>query len=171
MNSSARPRHLHLFGRRRNEQTSAQRLPENVLGGVEHGVRKQIMATICVINYDLSLGTMLADLLADRGMDRVVSCSGNDAYHRLAQGDIDLVIVDLMTKMPESGWDVLTYMQMHPQLRRLPAIVCSAVTDELLSKEAWLHQHNISILEKPFELDEFYQCVDTALGRATPASA
>lgn len=170
MGSGVPRRHLHLSLGGQKQHTDARRLAISRCDGVRQRVRKQIMATICVINDDPSLVTLLADLLSDREEDSVVCCDSREAYQCLERGDVDLVIVDLLTKKPEGGWDILTYLQMHPRLRHLPTIVCSGVTDELLSKEEWLRQHNISVLEKPFELEELYRCVDTVLGRSSPAS-
>ena len=123
------------------------------------------MATICVINDNPVLSTLLAELLSDREDDRVLCCTSTDVYEVLKRDDVDLIILDVMTKKPDGGWDVLTYLQMHPRLHAIPVIVCSAVDDELRSKEEWLRAHNAEIVEKPFELEELYGPVDAALGR------
>lgn len=123
------------------------------------------MATICVINDNPVLRTLLAELLSDRADDRVVCCTSTDVFDHLKRDGTDLIILDVMTKNPESGWDVLTFLQMHPRLCTLPVIVCSVVNDELLSKQEWLRAHHIDIVEKPFELEELYGPVDEALGR------
>lgn len=98
-------------------------------------------------------------------------CDSADAYDRLKRDSVDLVIIDLMTKKPEGGWDLLTFLQMHPRLRALPTVICSAVNDELVSKQEWLREHGIGILEKPFDLEDLYGQVDSALGRGVPTQA
>jgi DNA-binding response OmpR family regulator len=125
-----------------------------------------MMATICVINDNTVLSTLLAEILSDRGDDRVLCCTSTDVFDLLKRDTVDLIILDVMTKNPESGWDVLTFLQMHPRLSSLPVIVCSAANDELCAKKEWLRAHRIAIVEKPFELEELDGPVDAALGRS-----
>jgi DNA-binding response OmpR family regulator len=124
------------------------------------------MATLCVINDNSALGTLLADLLSDWRGDCLLCWTSRDAFDDLTRARADLVILDVMTTTPESGWDILTFLKMHPRLCSLPVIVCSAVNEELFSKEEWLRAHHIEILRKPFDLEELYGLVDAALGRA-----
>ncbi len=123
------------------------------------------MARIAIINDDPNSAALLADLLEDRGWDVVTCCDGHSAFGLLKDESPDLVVLDLLTKKPEGGWDILTFLQLHPILRDTPVIVSSGPSDELLAKEEWLQDHDIPLLPKPFEIDELYQRVDTALKR------
>lgn len=126
------------------------------------------MARICVVGENLTMTRLLGELL--EGMHEVQYCDAESAYDTLKQGGFDLVILDVVWSNPEGGWDVLTYLQLHPALHDIPVVVCSGPSYELVVKREWLKQRGIGILEKPFEMDDLDGRVDAALGHIQHAS-
>jgi CheY-like chemotaxis protein len=126
------------------------------------------MARICVVGENLTMSRLLGELL--EGPHEVQYCDAESAYDTLRQGIFDLIVLDVAWSNPEGGWDVLTFLQLHPTLHKIPVVVCSGPSYELIVKREWLKQRGIGILEKPFELDDLDGHIGTALGHMQNAS-
>jgi DNA-binding NtrC family response regulator len=89
--------------------------------------------------------------------------------HDLTPDDIvdsrpDLLIVDLLLDIGDlQGWDVVTLVGAHRDLRSVPIIVCSADGRALAAHSAAIARGNMAILAKPFTLDELDQLVRRGL--------
>ena len=71
------------------------------------------------------------------------------AYAALAAAPPDLVILDLRMETIDAGWDVLTYIQLHPRLCEIPIVLCTAGIHDLEHRRDWLREHDIDVLSKP----------------------
>jgi response regulator RpfG family c-di-GMP phosphodiesterase len=58
----------------------------------------------------------------------------------------------------------LEIIKLDPATSSIPIIVCSAAVDDLRSHEPWLMHHGIVTLAKPFDIDDLYKRVESALG-------
>jgi hypothetical protein len=65
----------------------------------------------------------------------------------------------------EAAWDFLTLVHLDPVLRHTPIVACAATCDDLLAREEWLYHHGISLVHKPFDLDELNNTIAKLLGR------
>jgi DNA-binding response OmpR family regulator len=111
----------------------------------------------------------MADALGDHGWE-VVPCAEPLVAHQLLRDtNPDLIVLDLRIEGQYSGWDLLTFLQLHPTLHRVPVILCTAAIDEINQRSAWLQEHGIATLIKPFELDELYALIEERLQTALPA--
>ncbi len=92
------------------------------MNGVQHS------ASIILIDDDRELGTMLTDFLGPDRLELTVCGSGEDGLQRLASGNFDLIILDIM--LPGiSGLDALK------QIRRssdIPVIMLTARGDAVV---------------------------------------
>ena len=71
------------------------------------------MKTIALIDYDMHIGEILANILTQEGFSVLWADSGTEALELLAQNRPDLVLLDLM--MPGlSGEEVLPYIKNIP---------------------------------------------------------
>jgi DNA-binding response OmpR family regulator len=133
-----------------------------------------VAARIAVIDDDADFRQFMVDALEDQGWE-VMACSGVPAaYDLLRDAPPDAVLLDLRLDRRIAGWDVLTFLQLHPALHRIPVVLCTAAVDELQRRREWLQAHGIPTLTKPFELDELYTLVHDLIVRheaATPAAA
>ena len=75
----------------------------------------------------------------------------------------DAVLLDIRLREKQRGWDVLEQLQAEPDTRTIPVVVWSGDVRRLDEKQAWLADHHIPVLAKPFDLDEMYACLDQAL--------
>lgn len=125
------------------------------------------MICVCVIAEEKGFSTLLTDLLEP---DFEVSTGwGDDAYRVLTETKCDLVLLDLAWSYPERGWNILTFMRLHPRLSKIPVLLCMPPSDEVLAKEDWLNERGIYILEKPFELDTLEAAIASTAGPSVSA--
>ena len=130
------------------------------MGHVKEGV---VMARIAVVNDDTVFLDMMAAVLKERGWETDVYRVGDTAFHELKKQPPDLIILDIRMESQESGWTLLELLTLDRDMARIPVVVCSAAIFDLRAHEAWLNEHGIAVLPKPFDIAHLYQQVDTAL--------
>lgn len=121
------------------------------------------MARIAVIDDDHDFHELMADMFADRGWELVSCLDAAGAFTMLHEERPDLVILDIRLNSARSGWEILTFLQLHPHLADIPVLVCSAAVPELSERAGWLQQHGVKILQKPFDIAALYEAVEEAL--------
>ena len=105
---------------------------------------------ILVVDDDLAILDMIAELLGYEGYQVITTTQGSAAVARAKVDPPALILLDLM--MPEmSGWQVVAALQASQQTRSIPIILLSARRD-LPATAAELGI--TTFLEKPFELDD-----------------
>ncbi len=104
------------------------------------------MKKIAIIDDDIHIGNMLAEVLTQEGYDVLRAYSGTEALYLLAQNKPDLVLLDLM--LPGlSGEEVLTHIQ------NIPVIILSAKVD-VQDKVNLLLSGADDYITKPFDIKE-----------------
>ena len=126
------------------------------------------MATgrIAVVNDDTAFLQLMHDLLTEEGYDPVICKEGDRAYEHIKQQQPRLVILDIRMEHPDTGWMVLECVRLDPETADIPVIICSADTQRIREKAAYLREHNCDILEKPFLLSELLSKVAAYVGPA-----
>jgi DNA-binding NtrC family response regulator len=122
------------------------------------------MTRIAVINDDAVLLDMMTTALGEKGWNVDNYRESTTAYQALKQNPPELIILDIRMETPEAGWNVLELLTLDHEMSRIPVIVCSAAVFDLRAHEQWLTENGIGILPKPFNLDQLYDKVETALG-------
>ena len=101
------------------------------------------MKTIAIIDDDIHIGNMLAELLKKENYNILRAYSGTEALYLLSEKKPDLVLLDLMLPgLP--GEEVL------PKIKGIPVIVISAKVD-VDSKINLLLSGAVDYLTKPFD--------------------
>ena len=116
------------------------------------------MKTIAIIDDDVYIGDMLADVLTQEGYRTLRAYSGTEALYLLSQNRPDLVLLDLM--LPGlSGEEVL------PHVQNIPVIVLSARAD-VRDKVNLLLGGAADYLTKPFDTQELLARITVQLRKA-----
>lgn len=118
---------------------------------------------VLVVNDDSAFLELMNMLLTDEGMEVISLKESKTAFDRIKEEHPNLVILDIRLEHPESGWQLLQLIRLHPDTHDIPVIVCSADTRFLRDKEQQLEQKGCCILEKPFDLQELLATVKKAL--------
>ncbi len=121
--------------------------------------------TILVVDDEVGVATLLAELLADEGYRTTTARNGAEALDKVRASAPDLVITDFMMPI-RNGLELCYTLQADPRTRTIPIILISAVADQippdLIEADA--------MLAKPLDFDALLACVATLLRRPTPAA-
>ncbi len=93
------------------------------------------MTKLLVVDDESSIRLLYAQELAEEGHDVTTACSAVDAAEKLAQGDFDLVVLDIKLKN-ESGLDLL--QKIVKERHEMPVILCTAFSFYKDDFSAWL---------------------------------
>ncbi len=116
------------------------------------------MKTIAIIDDDIPIGDMLAEVLTQEGYAVLRAYSGTEALYLLSQSKPDLVLLDLM--LPGlSGEEVL------PHIKGIPVIVLSAKVD-VQDKVNLLLGGAADYMTKPFDTKELLARITVQLRKA-----
>jgi CheY-like chemotaxis protein len=111
----------------------------------------------------------MGEIFAERHWTMLAVEDAATAVAALKHARPDAALLDVRPSGKRSGWDVLEQLQAEPDTRTIPVVIWSGDGHCLDEKRAWLADHRIRLLPKPFDLDELYACLDQALdARQTP---
>ena len=125
---------------------------------------------ILVVDDRENLLTLLRMLLEDEHYQVSVLQEGRGAVDRIRENPPDLLILDL--KLADaSGLDILESLRAHSGTADIPVIVYTAAVIEAESVANLISSNparytNVSVLQKPFELDTLLERVQEVLGAA-----
>jgi DNA-binding response OmpR family regulator len=116
-------------------------------------------ATILVVDDEVYIADMIADVLEDEGYRVICAHDGARALEQIQQDGFDLLITDNM--LPHiNGVGLIAYMHDHPKVET-PVILMSAVRQVETPP-------GVGFLPKPFEIERLSGLVDQLL--PTPAA-
>lgn len=93
-----------------------------------------------------------------------VQMSGEAALKSLNTRVVDLIIADINV-VGMSGFELLATIQNDPGLRKIPVILCSALSDDP-TKERALTSGAVGFLPKPYALDALKRMVEMTLAKS-----
>lgn len=118
---------------------------------------------IVVVDDQQTMRELLTDVLEEEGY-RIVTCSSRaQAVECIQREQPDLVILDLWLETPNDGWDVCADLAHNPATAQIPIILCTATDAERRQPPEALQAASLAFLDKPFELTELLDAVETAL--------
>ncbi len=121
------------------------------------------MVKIAVVNDDIDFIDAIKILLSEFGNYKVsVIHEGEKAYQVIKAEPPDLIILDIRMDTPHRGWSILDLLKLDPKTNPIPVIICTATTINE-EKTNWLKKHNITLLLKPFEINDLKMLVDIML--------
>ena len=114
--------------------------------------REQGPRRIVVVDDDRQLADLMREFLTDEGYAVEVCAHGDQAFAVIRSLLPDLIILDV--RMAEiGGLGVLYLLSTDPQTRRIPVLMCTAVSaGEMQPWQEVLDQKGVPVLYKPFEL-------------------
>lgn len=119
---------------------------------------------IAVVNDDTTFLELMHDLLTSEGYRTAIWKEGDMAYEMIKEHRPLLVILDIRMERPDTGWMVLELMRLDPETAKIPVIICSADTERIRAKEAYLREKACDVLEKPFLLEDLLAKVHAFIG-------
>jgi CheY-like chemotaxis protein len=116
---------------------------------------------VLVVEDDLNLRQLTADVLTCHGYDVVLAQHGLEALERLSERSPDLVLLDLQMPVMD-GWQFRAEQQRleEPGLANIPVLLLTAA-DRAHEHAATLNA--VGVIEKPFDPERLLSAVRTAL--------
>jgi CheY-like chemotaxis protein len=91
--------------------------------------KEQIMAKILVVDDDPDFVEITRIILENNGYDVVSASDSNEAIEKMRNDKPDLVLLDIMMSQPLDGVEVSKKMLEDDNLKKVPIIVVSSITD------------------------------------------
>ncbi len=107
---------------------------------------------IGVIEDDLDIGALYAEILADEGYDVALWTTGAGAFAFVQRINPVLVILDMHMETRDAGLQVAERLCADPATNQIPVIVCSAGIDTERAKRARLEAMGCKIHGKPIDI-------------------
>ncbi len=128
-------------------------------------------ARIAVIDDDVDVLTLLQELLTEEGYEALTVQVRTADVLRLRQLAPALIILDISTESPTTGWELLERMHRASALHATPVIVSAADAPSLAERRGALEARGDAVLIKPFDLSNLLTLVEQLTGRSgAPAS-
>lgn len=122
--------------------------------------------TIVVIEDDINIANILTQSLEKNGYAVKTITSGLDGFNVVKKSIPDLVLLDIMLPQMD-GLDILAQMKMNDKTKRIPVIMCTALS-EMKDVEKCLSMGANGYITKPFDINRVLAKVSAVLNQ--PAS-
>lgn len=84
----------------------------------------------------------------------------------------DLILLDYMWAGDDSGWALLQMLRMNPGTSQIPMVLCTGAVKQVEALRAHLHEMQVRVILKPFNIDELTKEIAAELQTApAPANA
>jgi CheY-like chemotaxis protein len=117
--------------------------------------------TILVVDDELGAIEVVATALEDEGYRVLTAANGRHGLERLAEGPVDLVVVDFMMPLLD-GTAMGRAMLQDPALCKIPIIMMSAVGESLVRER---FDGYSAFLRKPFRINALLDTVYRVLAK------
>ena len=119
---------------------------------------------VVYVDDDLDLTRLVEAELQDAGYEITIANDGEEGIETILGAQPDLVILDVM--MPKmNGWEVCKYLRSTEAFATVPVLMLTGigpVVNDMTSPLYGASDH----LDKPFEMEELVERVDTLLAKA-----
>lgn len=113
---------------------------------------------ILVCEDEPTLVELFDEFLSDAGYE--VTCSLTCLpIPRVAALEPDLIIVDYMMGAHSNNGHYLRQLRESPETAGIPLLLCTAARQREASLETFLQRERITVVHKPFEIEEFVRTV------------
>jgi chemosensory pili system protein ChpA (sensor histidine kinase/response regulator) len=130
------------------------------------------MAAVLLVEDDADTREVVRMLLEEEGYSVVCAADGQEAVAYLASCEEIPCLVLLDLQMPRvGGVAVLRWMSGHPKAKGLPVAVMSARPETKgAAIAAKFREHVISVLQKPFDIDQMLKLLEDHCEAEQPAA-
>ena len=129
-------------------------------------------ACILAMNESDDVLELFRELLEEEGYRVTTQPYLDKNLRRIEDLGPDLILLDYMWAGDDSGWALLQMLKMNPGTSQIPILLCTGAVKQVEALRARLHDMQVRVILKPFNIDELTREVAAALGTAAaPASA
>jgi CheY-like chemotaxis protein len=117
------------------------------------------MAVVLVVDDEVGIANLLADVLSDEGHRVMVAANGHEGFKRAEEERPDLVITDFMMPVTD-GAQLIKAMAAHPDLKGVPIFLMSSAPEAALRDKC---SGYALFIRKPFRIYDVVDLVASAL--------
>lgn len=118
---------------------------------------------IMVVNDTQEILDLFRLILEEEGYEVVLYSYAIQDMLEVERVQPDLMIIDLIFGREKVGWQMLQKLKMLRSTASIPVIICTAATREVYDMEGYLHSKNVTVVLKPFDVDDMLAAVKQAL--------
>ena len=123
------------------------------------------MGVLLVVDDEVGIANLLADVLSDEGHRVMVAANGKEGLKRAEQQRPDLVITDFMMPVMD-GAQLIKAMADHPDLKDVPVFLMSSAPEAALRDKC---SGYALFIRKPFRIYDVVDLVTRHIGPAGPS--
>jgi len=121
------------------------------------------MTRIMVNNDTQEILELFQDLLTEEGYDVVLYSYAIQDMGEVERVKPDLIILDHIFGEEKLGWQTLQKLKMRRSTAMIPVVICTAALQAVKELEGHLTSKGVSIVIKPFNIQNLLDAVKTAL--------
>jgi CheY-like chemotaxis protein len=126
---------------------------------------------ILCIDHSPEILALLKDLLEDEGYRVTIWTQADKDLTELIALGPDLITLDYMWSTIDNDWSFLQLIRLDPHTRKIPVILCTGAVREVQAMEDHLERMDVSVVFKPFDIEQMLQSAHDALGREAAPTA
>jgi CheY-like chemotaxis protein len=130
------------------------------------GARKHVV----VIDDAPDILALVQTIVEEKGWSMVGCGDRTHALHCIHAERPDVILLDLCLPAADMGWDMLRALQSTPSIAHIPVILFTADRWAVEGRDGWLDGHAVTVLLKPFDLDDFDRALDAAPSAVPPVA-
>jgi CheY-like chemotaxis protein len=117
---------------------------------------------IVVVDDSPEIQSLLQTLLEEKQWIVTGCMDGDSAVACVREQQPDIVLLDLTLRGSKSGWDVVQTLLDDPATAGIRVVLLTGDVRGVQAHAAWLEQHHIPVIPKPFDLDDILEKLDHA---------
>lgn len=118
---------------------------------------------ILVVDHSPELSEFFRELLEEEGYCVILRARLDDGIGMVAEVDPDLLMIDYRWDTIDENWSSLRRLRTHESTCHVPIILCTSLVREAGALQHELHELNVRVVLKPFEIDQLLGEVTAAL--------
>jgi CheY-like chemotaxis protein len=123
------------------------------------------MAVVLVVDDEVGIANLLADVLSDEGHRVIVAANGHEGLKRAEKERPDLIITDFMMPVMD-GAQLIKALADHSDLKRVPVFLISSAPEAALRDKC---SGYALFIRKPFRIYDVVDLVTRHIGPAGPS--
>jgi CheY-like chemotaxis protein len=118
---------------------------------------------VMVFNDSKEILELFHEILTDEGYEVTLDSFGIDDLREVERIKPDLLILDHVVGRERSGWQLLQKLKMRRSTAHIPIVVCTTAIKLAKDMEGYLTSKGVSVVLKPFDIDDLLSAIKKAL--------
>ncbi|HEV2073496.1 MAG TPA: response regulator [Thermomicrobiales bacterium] len=123
---------------------------------------------ILAMNESDDVLKLFRELLEDEGYRVTMQPYLDKDLGRIEVTAPDLILLDYMWAGDDAGWALLQMLKLHPATSQIPILLCTGAVKQVEGLKTHLHDMQVRVIYKPFNIEELTREVAAALEAAAP---